>query len=74
MFAILNLINDTNANKYLDNKLQNLIIYKSSHSIEFMSITRNYESKAKENVFNAFIHLENVNSRKLQKKIIVFLF
>ncbi len=74
MFVVLNFINNTNANKYLNNKLQNFAIYKLSRLIKFMSIIENYRSRTRENVFNTFIYLEDINNRKLQKKIVVFLF
>ncbi len=39
-----------------------------------MLITKNYKLKAKKNTFNTFTYLKDINNRKLQKKIIVFLF
>ncbi len=39
-----------------------------------MLITKNHRLRARENVFNAFTYLEDINNRELQKKIVVFLF
>ncbi len=54
--------------------MQNFVVYRLFCSIEFILITRNYKLRTRKNIFNTFIYLENINSCKLQKKIVVFLF